>query len=57
MLNVYLYILLKDTYMKNTPSNKVETLRKSKNMEIWEIDTSNELYIRLSYTQNKFLKK
>ena len=55
MLNVYLYILLKDTYMKNTPSNKVETLMKSKNMEIWEIDTSNELYIRLYYTQNKFL--
>ena len=48
---------LKDTPRTNTPSNKFQALTKSINMDIWIIDTLNQLFIRGSYTQIKFSKK
>ena len=48
------YLDVKDNHRKNTPSNKV--LTKSMNMRIWEIGSSNQLFKRGSYTENKFSK-
>ena len=42
--------------MENTLSNKTQALRKSMNMNIWEIAASNQ-FIRGFYTEIKFSKK
>ena len=46
----------KDTLRGKTLSNKTQALRKTINMDIWVIGTSNQLFIRGSYTQTKFSK-
>ena len=38
-------------------SNKTPALTKSMNMVIWVVGTSNQLFIRGSYTANKFSKE
>ena len=35
----------KDTHRKKAPSNKTPALRKSKNMGVWAVGTSNQLFI------------
>ena len=47
----------KDTHRENTASNRTEALTKNMNMYIWAIGTLNQLFIRGSHTQIKFLKK
>ena len=49
--------MFKDTHRKNTPSNKIQALTKSMDMEVWVDGTSNQLSIRGSYTQSKFSRK
>ena len=51
------FISIKDTHKEITPSNKTQALAKSMNVDIWVICTLNQLFIRGSYTQNKFTKK
>ena len=46
-----------NTHSKNAPSNKTQVIIKSMNMEIWEVGTLNQLFIRGSYTEIKFSKK
>ena len=46
-----------NTHSKNAPSNKTQVITKSMNMEIWEVGTLNQLFIRGSYTEIKFSKK
>ena len=48
---------LKDTHRDNALTNKTQTLVKSVNMNIWVIDTLNQLFIRDSYIEIKFSKK
>ena len=43
--------------MKKIPSNKALTLSKIMNMDIWVVGTLNQLFIRGSKTETKFLKK
>ena len=43
--------------MEKAPSNKTLTLAKSTNMGIWIVSTSNQPFIRGSYTELKLLKK
>ena len=43
--------------MKKIPSNKALTLSKTMNMDIWVVGTLNQLFIRGSKTETKFLKK
>ena len=38
-------------------SHKTPVLAKSRNMGIWVVGTSNQLFIRGSYTETKFSKK
>ena len=40
--------------MEITPLNKTRALTKSMNMDIWAIGTSNQLFIRGSYTEIRF---
>ena len=44
-------------YREKAPSNKNPALTKSMNMDIWVVATSNQLFIRSSYTETKFSKK
>ena len=46
-----------NTHSKNAPSNKTQVITKSMNMEIWEVGTMNQLFIRGYYTEIKFSKK
>ena len=48
--------ILENTHRANIPSNKTEALTESMNMYIWAIGALNELFLRDSYTQTKFLK-
>ena len=50
-------IQVKDTDRENAPSNKTPALTKSMNMGIWVVGTTNQLFIRGSYTEIKFSKK
>ena len=43
----------KDTHRENTPLNKTQAITKSRNMDIWETGTLNQLFIRGSYTEIK----
>ena len=47
----------KETYRKNTPSNKTGALTKSMNIYIWVICILNQLFISDYYTQIEFLRK
>ena len=38
--------LIKDTHKEKSPSNKTPAITKSKNMVIWTLGTSNQLFIR-----------
>ena len=38
--------LVKDTHREKAPSNKTPALTKSRNMDIWVVGTSNQLFIR-----------
>ena len=42
----------KDTHREKAPSNKIPALTKTIN--IWVVGTSNQLFIRGSYTETKF---
>ena len=48
---------LKDADREKTPSSKTPLLTKSMNIGIWVVGTSNELFMRGSYTEAKFSKK
>ena len=37
---------VKDTHREKAPSNETPTLSKSINMDIWVVDTSNQLFIK-----------
>ena len=47
----------KDTHREKTPLNKTQSLAKSMNIDIWVVGTSNQPFIRGSYTENEFSKK
>ena len=49
-----LQCILKDAVRESTSLNKTEALM---NMHIWVIGTVNQVFIRSSYTRNKFSKK
>ena len=53
---VELSIFFKDTHKEKAPSNKTPALTKSANMGIWVVGTSNQLFIRRSYTETKSSK-
>ena len=40
------YLIIKDTHWEKAPSNKTPALTKSKNMGIWVVGKSNELFTR-----------
>ena len=42
--------MLKDTHREKAPSNKTPALTRSWNMDIWVVGTSNQLFLRGSYT-------
>ena len=42
--------MLKDTHREKAPSNKTPALTRSWNMYIWVVGTSNQLFLRGSYT-------
>ena len=44
-------------HSKNAPSNKTQKITESINMEIWEVGTMNQLFLRGYYTEIKFSKK
>ena len=44
---------IKDTHREKAPSNKLQRLQKKRNMGIWVVDTSNQLFIRGSQTETK----
>ena len=46
-----------DTHGEKAPSNRTLTLRKSRNMGIWVVGTSNQLFVRGSSTEAKFSKR
>ena len=48
---------INDTQGEKAPSNKTLVLTKSTNMGIWAVDTTNQLFIRGSWTEIKFSKK
>ena len=43
--------------MEKVLSNKTQALTKSMKMNIWVVDTSNQLFTRGSYTKTRFSKK
>ena len=53
----FVSILFKDTYREKAPANKTPVLTKSMNMDTWVVGTSNQLFIKGSYTETKSSKK
>ena len=49
-------VAVKDTQREKALSNKTPTLTKSRNMGIWVVGISNQLFLRGSYTKTKFSK-
>ena len=47
----------KDTHREKAPLNETPALTKSTNMDIWAVDTTNQLFITGSSTETKFSKK
>ena len=54
---VHVVFIVKDTHREKVPSNEIQALTKSMNMEILVAGTLNQLFIRGSYTEIKFSKK
>ena len=52
----YFYSTLKDTYREKLPSNKTPVYTKNMDMDIWVVAISNQLFMRGSYTKQKFYK-
>ena len=50
-------IKLKDTHRESAPQNKTQKLKQNMNVDIWVVSTLNQLFIRDSYNEIKFLKK
>ena len=48
---------VKDSHREKTLSNKTPVLIKCRNKGIWVVGTSNQLFIRGSWTETKFSKK
>ena len=48
---------VKDSHWEKTLSNKTPVLIKCRNKGIWVVGTSNQLFIRGSWTETKFSKK
>ena len=44
---------MKDTRREKIPSNKTTALTESMNMNIWEVDSSIQLFIGGSYTETE----
>ena len=51
-----LSICFRNTHREKAPSNKTLELTESVNMDIWVVGTSNQLFIRGSYTETNFPK-
>ena len=49
--------ILKDNHREKGSSNKIQAFTKSLSVDIWLVGTSNQLFIRGSYTEIKFSKK
>ena len=47
---------IKDTHREKATSNKTPVLQKSTNMGMWDVGTSNQLFVRGSQTETKFSK-
>ena len=47
---------IKDTHREKAMSNKTPVLKKSTNMGMWDVGTSNQLFVRGSQTETKFSK-
>ena len=54
LIHDFLYIVV-DTQRENISSN--QTLTKSVNIRIWEIDTLNQVFMKGSYTEIEVSKK
>ena len=52
----YFYSTLKDTYREKLPSNKTPVYTKNMDMDIWVVAISNQVFMRGSYTKQKFYK-
>ena len=50
----FLSTAFKDTHSEKAPSHETQAPTKSINMDIWIVGTSNQLFIRDSYTEKKF---
>ena len=48
--------MLKDTHREKAPSNETPAFTKSRNMGIWIVGTTNQLFMRDSETETKFSK-
>ena len=48
---------IKDIHREKSPSNKTPTLTESTHMGIRAVGTTNQLFVRGSYTETKFSKK
>ena len=53
-MNMYVF---KDTHRKKAPSNETPTLPKSISIDIWLVDTSNQLHEVFKLKQNVIKKK
>ena len=47
---------IKDTHREKATSNKTPVLKKSTNMGMWHVGTSNQLFVRGSQTETKVSK-
>ena len=48
--------MIKDTHRETASSNKTPVLTKSRNMDIWVVCTSNQLFIRVLKLKQNFQK-
>ena len=56
-MQMHLFSYLKVTHNKKLTSDKTSALTKSMNIDIWVVCTSNQFFIRGSYTEIGFSKK
>ena len=49
--------LLNDAHREKALSNKTSALSKSMSMDIWVVGTLNQLFIKIPFTETKFLKR
>ena len=57
MILMKLIKTLRNTQREKTPSNKAPALTKNVNMDMWLVGSSNQVFVRGSYTETKFSKK